>query len=161
MVGRDQAVSQRQSHDPAVRVTGEDKVEPQCAVSAVFVVSVRKQQAEGIVLFLRGDLLCKRMGRFLVGVAVGVVDTGDDDALAAAVDALIFVFKAGCTARFQRFDQLRYVVRRPLVIARDIVHAPTCRKRIDKRQEINKFKALPGSSNDKFAVRVTSIIREE
>ena len=26
---------------------------------------------------------------------------------------------------------------------------------------INKFKALPGSSNDKFAVRVTSIIREE
>jgi flagellar motor switch protein FliM len=26
---------------------------------------------------------------------------------------------------------------------------------------IKKFKALPGSSNDKFAVRVTSIIREE
>ena len=104
-------------------VSAEGEIRPQTAVPAVEeVVPVSQQQPEGIVIGAV-DLLCQPAWCFLVGVAVGVVDPGDEDGVPVPFQRDEFVAQYG-DARFpqSRLDLLHHgVAVGPFVVAGDIV----------------------------------------
>ena len=80
----EQTVGQRQSPDAAVRMTRKCQV---CAEGRILrgekIAAVRKQQPVRLA-FGGVQLTGKLPGRFLIGVAVGIVDAGKEDLFVAA-----------------------------------------------------------------------------
>ena len=119
--GADEPIGEGETPNAAVSVPAKGQVGLQKAVfSAKAVVAVGQQQPEGVfcgAVHLGGHLL----GRFLVGIAVGVLNAGQHDGVIAAAEGDKFVAQIGDTGIVQQFAQLANEAGAPLMVAGNIV----------------------------------------
>lgn len=115
------AADEGDTDDAAVTVTGEHEVDPQLRPERDRVVAVGEHDDRDARPHGQTNLLDQLLRRFLIVRAAGIVDAGDDEPLAAALQNTVVVLQDGDAEGPHPRKKLGQLRKLPFVISRDII----------------------------------------